>query len=70
MEDPVIALQLFSDFHLDTHSVKKSKKSGPAAGAVLQYTTELITRFFPLVKISAVTTAGIFKRVETNSGLK
>ena len=42
---------------------------GSAAGAVLQYTTELITGFFPLVNISAVITAGIFKRVETDSGL-
>ena len=49
---------------------KNSKTLGSAAGAVLQYTTELITGFFPLVNISAVITAGIFKRVETYSGLK
>ena len=48
---------------------KNSKILGSAAGAVLQYTTELITGFFPLVNISAVITAGIFKRVETDSGL-
>ena len=42
---------------------------GLAAGAVLQYTTELITGFFHLVNISALITAGIFKRVETDSGL-
>ena len=49
---------------------KNSKKLGSAAGAVLQCTTELITGFFPLVNISAVITAGIFKRVEIDSGLK
>ena len=48
---------------------KNSKKLGSAAGAVLQYTTKLITGFFPLVNISAVITAGIFTRVETDSGL-
>ena len=53
--------------HVET---KNSKKLGPATRAVLQYTTELITGFFPLVNISAVITAGIFKRVETDSGLK
>ena len=53
--------------HVET---KNSKKLGPAAGAVLQYTTELITGFFPLVNISAVITAGIFQRVETDSVLK
>ena len=53
--------------HVET---KNSKKLGSAAGAVLQYTTELITGFFPLVNISAVIAAGIFKRVETDSGLK
>ena len=42
---------------------------GSAAGAVLQYTTELITGFFPIVNISVVITAGMFKRVETDSGL-
>ena len=41
----------------------------PAAEAVLQYTTELITGFFSLVNISAVITAWIFKRVESDSGL-
>ena len=49
---------------------KNSKKLGSAAGAVLQYTTKLITGFFPLVNISAIVTAGIFKRVKTDSGLK
>ena len=49
--------------HVET---KNSKKLGSAAGAVLQYTIELITGFFHLVNISAVITAGIFKRVETN----
>ena len=53
--------------HVET---KSSKKLGSAAGAVLQYTAELITGVFPLVNISAVITAGIFKRVETDSGLK
>ena len=53
--------------HVET---KNSKKLGSAAGAALQYTTELITGFFPLVNISAVITAGIFKRLETDSGLK
>ena len=53
--------------HVET---KNSKKLGSAARAVLQYTTELITGFFPLVNISAVITAGIFKRVETYCGLK
>ena len=48
---------------------KKSKKLRSAAGAVLQYVTELITVFFSLVNISAVITAGIFKKVETDSGL-
>ena len=48
---------------------KNSKKLGSAAAAVLQCTTELITGFFPLVSISAVIAAGIFNRVETNSGL-
>ena len=48
---------------------KKSKKLGSAVGPVLQYTTELITGFFPLVNIAAVITAGIFKRKETDSGL-
>ena len=69
-EDPVTALQLLSDsiwIHILT---KNSKKLQSAAGAVLKYTAELITRFFPLVNISAVTTAGIFKRVENNSSLK
>ena len=49
---------------------KNSKRLGSAAGAVLQYKTELIFGFFPLANISAVITAGIFKRVETDSGLK
>ena len=53
--------------HVETKNVKKL---GSSAGAVLQYTTELITGFFPWVNISAVITAGIFKRVETDSGLK
>ena len=53
--------------HVET---KNSKKLGSATGAVLQYTTELITGFFPLVNISAVITAGIFKRVETYCVLK
>ena len=53
--------------HVET---KNSKKLGSTAVAVLQYTTESMTGFFPLVNISAVITAGIFKRVETNSGLK
>ena len=53
--------------HVET---KNSKKLGPAEGAVFQYTTELITRLFPLVNISAVITSGIFKRVERDSGLK
>ena len=48
---------------------KNSKKLGSATGAVLQYTTELITGFFPLANISAVITAGRFKRLETDSGL-
>ena len=48
---------------------KNTKKLGPAARAVLQYTSELITGFFPLVNISAVGTAGIFKKAETDSGL-
>ena len=48
---------------------KNSKILGSAVGAVLQYTTELITGFFPLVNISAVITAGIFKRVASDSGL-
>ena len=37
--------------------------------ANLLLTTELITGFFLLVNISAVITAGIFERVETDSGL-
>ena len=45
---------------------KNSKKLGSPAGAVLQHTTELITGFFPFVNMSAVITAGIFKRVETD----
>ena len=49
---------------------KNTKKLGSAAEAVLQYTIELITWFFHLVNISAVITAGTFKRVETNTGLK
>ena len=53
--------------HVET---KNSTKLGSAAGAVLQYTTKLITGFFPLVNISAIVTAGIFKRVKTDSGLK
>ena len=53
--------------HVETQN---SKKLGSAAEAVLQYTTELITGFVPLVNISAVITAGIFKRVETDSRLK
>ena len=53
--------------HVET---KNSKKLGSTAGAVFQYTAELITGFFPLLSISTVITAGIFKRVETNSGLK
>ena len=48
---------------------ENSKKLGSVAGAVLQYTTELITGFFSSVNFSAVITAGIFKRVETDSGL-
>ena len=48
---------------------KNSKILGSAAGAVLQYTTELITGFFSLVNISAVITAGIFKRMASDSGL-
>ena len=48
---------------------KNSKKLRSAAAAVSQHTTELITGFFPLVNISAVINAGIFKRVETDSGL-
>ena len=48
---------------------KNSKKVGSSTGAVLQYTTELITGFFPLVNISAVIFTGIFKRVETDHGL-
>ena len=48
---------------------KSSKKLRSGAGAVLQYTTELITGFFPLVNISVVITAGLFKRVETDGGL-
>ena len=48
---------------------KNSKKLGSAAGTVLQCTTELITGFFPLVNISAVITAGILKRVKTDSSL-
>ena len=50
--------------------IKNSKTLGSGAGAVLQYTTELTTGFFPLVNILAVITAGIFKRVETYCGLK
>ena len=42
---------------------------GSATGAVLQYTTELMTGFFLMANISAVITAVIFKRVETGSGL-
>ena len=53
--------------HVET---KNSTKLGSAAGAVLQYTTKLITGFFPLVNISAVITARIFKRVKSDSGLK
>ena len=53
--------------HVET---KNSTKLGSAAGAVLQYTTKLITGFFPLVNISAIVTAGIFKRVKTDSGFK
>ena len=49
---------------------KNSAKLGSAAGAVLQYTTKLITGFFPFVNISAIIAAGIFKRVKTDSGLK
>ena len=48
---------------------KNSKKLRSAAAAVSQHTTELITGFFPLVNISAVINAGIFTRVETDSGL-
>ena len=65
----------YSDNHLTLRGIlkqvetKNSKKLGSAAGAVLQYTTELITGFFPLVNISAVIAAGIFNRVETDSGL-
>ena len=32
-----------------------------AAGAVLQYTAELITGFSPLMNVSAVISGGIFK---------
>ena len=53
--------------HVET---KNSKKLGSAAAAVLQYTTDVIIGFLPLVNISAVITDGIFKRVETKSGLK
>ena len=53
--------------HVET---KNSTKLGSAAGAVLQYTTKLITGFFPLVNISAIVTAGIFKRVKTDGGFK
>ena len=53
--------------HVET---KNSTKLGSAAGAVLHYTTKLITGFFPLVNISAIVTAGIFKRVKTDSGFK
>ena len=49
--------------------MKNSKNLESVAGAVLQYTTELITRFFHLVSISAVITAGIFNRVETDCDL-
>ena len=42
---------------------------GLAARAVLQYTTELIAGVFYFVNISVVITAGIFKRVEADSGL-
>ena len=62
VEDPIVALQLVSDSHLGTHI-------GSASGAVWQYTTELTTRFFLLVNISAVIAAVIFKRLETDSGL-
>ena len=48
---------------------KNSKKLGSVAGAVLQYSSELITGLFPLVNILAVITAEIFKRVETGSGM-
>ena len=59
-ENPVVALQLFSDSHLGTHIWVSS---------ILEYTTELVTRFFPVVNISAVIATGIFKRVETDCGL-
>ena len=43
---------------------RNSKKLGSAAEAVLQYATKLITGFSPLV-----ITAGILKRVKTDSSL-
>ena len=49
--------------------MKNSKNLESAAGAVLQYTTELIARFFRLVNILAIITAGIFSRVETDCDL-
>ena len=40
---------------------KNSKKLGSATGAVLQYTTELITGFFPLVNWNIYESGNVLK---------